>query len=82
LCVKKQAPKDDYGKEFQQKVQGSLCRNSIAVLSMSSGPANFAQRKSLSTRQVCQCKEWRQSREKMDIGRKEIAIRAGGNGYL
>ena len=56
LCVKKQAHKDDYGKEFQQKVQGSLCRNSIAVLSMSSGLANFAQRKSLSTRQVCQCK--------------------------
>jgi hypothetical protein len=27
-------------------------------------------------------REWRQSREKMDIGRKKIAIRAGDKGYL
>ena len=26
LCVKEQAPKDDYGKEFQQKIRGATVR--------------------------------------------------------
>ena len=26
LCVKEQAPKDDYGKEFQQKIRGASVR--------------------------------------------------------
>ena len=26
LCVEKQAPKDDYGKEFQQKIRGASVR--------------------------------------------------------
>jgi hypothetical protein len=40
---------------------------------MSSGLANFAQRKSLSTQKgVCQCKDRRQSRKRMDIEEKKL----------